>query len=235
MSNSRFDGWQYAQLERFFAEHPDDGRARDRCLRLSNPEVEREIDAIVLGELWPGVVGAMRGRPVTTWISPDNVVEQALKTLNCQHVARSLTFQIVDPECSITPWDHKPWHCRFTVETTLAGYSLRKATILSFPEDFSMGKLTRILKEPLMQGYPAELRWSGGRDGGGAYAITLEGGRGADWSPWIRTEDARESIQAAIGEELDLLSMMDTLAKDWNDATAFEALYELLVEAYLCY
>ena len=58
MNAERQISWQEQQLRRFMAEHANDPWNEHLSVKLSNPEEEREIDEMILQELWPGVVQA---------------------------------------------------------------------------------------------------------------------------------------------------------------------------------
>ena len=195
MSGKRHS-WQTEQLERLMTAQACARWPEHRCALLSNPAAEREIDAIVLNELWPEVEQALRSSPLIALTGGgDATPAQALETLHRKFTTRSLTFIIEDPERPAGPRARKPWHCRFEIEAWIEGYFLKKTTILSFPEDFAMAKLTRLLQEPLMQGRPPELSWYEGFDGPGTYSVELS------HRPGLRLEPARAGRGAGVRAE----------------------------------
>ena len=181
MTNMSGSEWQQQELERFMAKHADDPSRKHLSVKLSNPNEERELDEVILHELWPGVVQALRGSRLTTWIGATNTPAEALETLHHQHITRALTFLIEDPARPIMPGASRPWYCRFVLRASVLGYMLSKTTLLVFPADFSMRKLTRLLREPLMQGCPPQLSWTKPFEGAGTYQVALETGEGAGW------------------------------------------------------
>ena len=92
MTNMPGSEWQEQELERFMAKHADDPSREHLSVKLSNPEEEREIDEVILHELWPGVVQALRGSRLTTWIGVNNNPAEGLETLHHQFITRALTF-----------------------------------------------------------------------------------------------------------------------------------------------
>jgi len=223
--------WQAEQLEGWMREQAGKRWPEHRCALLSNPAAERELDAIVLDELWPGVEQALRGsRLVALTGGGDATPAQAMETIYRKFTTRSLTFIIEDPERPAGPRARKPWHCRFEIEAWIEGYFLNKTTILSFPQDFAMAKLTRLLEEPLMQGRPPELSWYEGFDGPGTYNVELSTGQGYGWN--LRGQSgARESVRKSVQDHLQLIAAMDRLAQDWTDGAAFTALHRLAARA----
>ena len=225
--------WREQELKRFMERHAGDPSREHLCVKLSNPKEEREIDELILHELWPGVVRALGGSRLTTWIGVNNTPAEGLETLHHhQYITRALTFVIEDPARPITPGASRPWYCRFVIRASVFDYMLSKTTILSFPEDFSMRKLTRLLREPRMQGCPPELSWQGRMEGSGDYQVALETGEGAGWGLHGKAE-AREYIRNTVEDHLKVIAAMERLAEDWKDTRAFNTLSELVVRANL--
>ena len=230
MSANRHAPWQAEQLERLMSEQAGKRWPEHRCALLSNPTAEREIDTVVLQELWPGVEEALKGSPLVATAGRGGATPaQALETLHRKFTTRSLTFIIEDPERPAGPFAMKAWHCRFEIVAWIEGYMLNKTTILSFPEDFAMAKLVRLLQEPLMQGCPPNLRYEG-FEGPGTYIVELSTGEGAGWSMRDRS-GAREYVQRTVEEHLEVIAAMDRLAQDWHDGTAFDELHRLAANA----
>ena len=153
-----------------------------------------------------------------------------LRALALASETRSLTFVIDGPERPAAPLRWRPWFCRFVVEASVEGYMLHKTTILSFPEDFAMAKLTRFMREPLMQGCPPELSWCEGIEGTGGYSIALNTGGGTGWG--LHDEaSVRAFIRKTVEDHLEVIAAMDRLAADWNDDDAFDALLRRATDA----
>ena len=234
MNAERQISWQEQQLRRFMAEHADDPLNEHLSVKLSNPDEEREIDEMILQELWPGVVQALRGSRLTTGTGGNNTPAEGLETLHHQHITRSLTFVIEDPARPIMPGVSRPWYCRFVITASVFDYMLSKTTLLLFPEDFSMRKLTRFLRSPLMQACPPELSWSKPFDDAGTYQVAVDTGEGAGWGLHGKAE-ARENIRNTVEDHLAIIGAMERLALDWKNTKGFNTLYELVVGANLAY
>ena len=235
MNGTRYSSWQAEQLERLMTEQAGKRWPEHRCALLSNPAAEREIDAIVLEELWPGVEQALQGSRLVALIGGGAATPaQALETLHRKFTTRFLTFVIEDPERPAEGRAWKPWFCRFEIEAWIEGYILKKTTILSFPENFAMAKLTRLLQEPLMQGYPPTLSWYEGFDDPGTYSVELNSGQGPDWGLRVQA-GAREHVRKTVEEHLEVIAAMDRLAQNWDDGTAFNELHRLAADASAAY
>ena len=231
MSADRQASWQAEQLESWMTEQAGKRWPEHRCALLSNPAAERELDAIMLKELWPGVEQALQDSPLVALTGGSAATPaQAIETLHRKFTVRSLTFVIEDPERLAGPSARKPWFCRFEIEAWIEAYVMKTTTILSFPEDFAMAKLTRLLQEPLMQGYPPTLSWYEGFDGRGMYSVELNAGQGSDWG--LRGQaGAREHVRKTVEEHLEVIAAMDRLAQDWDDGAAFDELHRLAAGA----
>ena len=231
MRGERPGSWQAKQLQRLVADTAGKAWPEHRCAMLSNPAAECAIDGIVLEELWPGVVQALQGSGLTALTGDDGATPaQALVTLHREFTTRTLTFVIEDPDrpAALRVW--KPWYCRFAIEASVERYFLDKTTLLSFPEDFDMSRLTRVLQEPLMQGCPPELSWHEGFDGPGMYSLKIHTGEGASWG--LRGEaEARSFIRKAVEDHVKVIAAMDRLAEDWSDASAFNEVHRLATAA----
>ncbi|MDD9990919.1 MAG: hypothetical protein OXP75_03885 [Rhodospirillales bacterium] len=148
MNGSRYNSWQAEELDRVMTAQAGKRWPEQRCAPLSNPAAERELDAIVLKELWPGVEQALQDSSLVALTGGGaSTPAQALETLHRKFTTRSLTFVIEDPERLAGPGARKPWFCRFEIVACIEGYITKKTTILSFPKDFTIAKLMRLLKE----------------------------------------------------------------------------------------
>lgn len=235
MKGGRHGSWQARELDRIMSEQAGKAWPEHRCATLSNPAAERGIDGIILEELWPGVGQALQGSGFTALTGDDGATpSQALEPLQREFTTRALTFVIEDPDrpAALQAW--KPWYCRFVIQASIEHYFLDKTTLLSFPEDFDLSRLTRLLQEPLMQGCPPELSWYEGFDGPGMYSIRIHTGEGASWGR-RRKAVAREFIRSAVEDHLQVIEAMDRLSEDWSDAAAFNEVHRLATAANLAY
>ena len=231
MNANRHACWQAEQLERMLMKQAGKRWPEHRCALLSNPAAERELDAIVLKELWPGVEQAQQDSPLVALTGGGAATPaQAIETLHRKFTTRFLTFVIKDPERLAGPGARNAWFCRFEIVAWIEGYIMKTTTILSFRETFAVAKLARLLREPLMQGCPPELSWYEGFDGPGAYSVELSTGQGSDWS--LRRQDgAREHVRKTVEDHLEVIAAMDRLAQDWDDGAAFDELHRLAARA----
>ena len=85
MNAERQISWQEQQLRRFMAKHADDLWSEHLSVKLSNPEEEREIDEVILQELWPGVVQALHGSRLTTRTGGNNTPAEGIEPLHHQY------------------------------------------------------------------------------------------------------------------------------------------------------
>ena len=136
MNGERHENWQEKQLRQFMAEHENEAWSEHLSVKLSNPDEEHEIDEVILQELWPGVVRALRGSRPTTWTGGKNTPAEGLETLHHQYTTRSLTRRpghragprsVLHPAAeAIEGRDTDPHYGPSGVAVVLPGLSLRQ-------------------------------------------------------------------------------------------------------------
>ena len=223
--------WQFEQLRKFIKEHRHEADLDARSVLLTDPEQELELDNIILNEIWPGVVKAVSHHPVTTRIGVNETPRQGIRTKGHVYVARELIFILQDPERPVGPGTSPPWYCRETIECTRFGYMISSDFIVSFPSDFSIEKIMRILKEPLMQGCPPELSFIESPYGDSSLCVSLTGGSGAGWG--TRTYgDASEHAYGTTMKNTAVIDSVIALESDYSNARLFNNLYRNILNAY---
>ncbi len=130
MTGNRHDTWQAEQLERLTAEQAGKRWPEHRCALLSNPAAERELDALVLKELWPGVEQALQNSRLVA-LAGGGTPAQAMRTLHREFTTRALTVVIEDPERPSGRRTLKPWYCRVEIEAWVEGYVLKLSPVHS--------------------------------------------------------------------------------------------------------
>ena len=174
---------------------------------------QQALDRILLEDLWPGVVRAVRGSGLTTWTGSSNTLADGISTPSGGVDVRDLTFLLDDPARPVSERaiPNPPWFSRLVITVKAArdvsfdvpgervvtnrlplSYMVNKQLTLSFPDRFPLGKLTRFLKEPLMQGCPPALTWNEHR---GEYLIHLDTGSG---DSLFDGESARRDIRQLV-------------------------------------
>ena len=226
--------WQLEQLRKFIAEHRHEADLGSRSVLLTDPKQELELDNIIVNEIWPGVVKAVSHHPLTTRIGVNKTPKQGLSTKRHIYVSRELIFNLEDPERPIGPSTSPPWYCREAIEYTRLGYIIRSDFIVNFPSDFSIAKIMRILKEPLMQGCPPELSFSESPYGDSSLCLSLTGGSGAGWG--IRTCcDAREHAYDATMKNIAIIDSITNLESNYRSTKLFNNLYRNILDALDAY
>ena len=226
--------WQFEQLRKFIEEHRHDADLELRSVVLTDPEQEQKLDNIILNEIWPGVVKAVSRHPVTTRVGVNETPKQGIRTKGHVYVARELTFMLEDPERPLGPATNPPWYCRETIECTRFGYMINSYFIVDFPSDFSMAKIMRILKEPLMQGCPPELSFNESPYGDSSLCLSLTGGSGAGWGTRVY-DDAREHAYRTTMKNIAIIDSVIDLESDYKNTKLFNNLYRSILDAYEAY
>lgn len=117
------------------------------------------LDKDIMDGVWPGVVKAVNQRVLIPRIGPDKTPRQEIEDVGQKSVARKLRFYLDDPARPIFSAISPPWYFRGTIIRTQHECIMDFYLRVDFPSDFSIAKIMRILKEPLMRGNPPELHY----------------------------------------------------------------------------
>ncbi|MBW2063354.1 MAG: hypothetical protein JRJ03_00335 [Deltaproteobacteria bacterium] len=100
-----------------------------------------------------------------------------------------------------------------------------------FPEDFSLKKIARLLKNPEFAGYPPELSYSPSLSGEGVFSLAFAKGSGAGWG-LHSYDEATNTIYEDIKGNIELIGAIYDLEKDYKSAKAFNRLERSLVGVF---
>ena len=224
--------WQHDALRRYIDEQHDTPGFADRTVFLSDPQRERELDARLLGVMWPAVLEALapsRWAPLVNGAAGTSV-HDGLRTQGEGEIGRALTFLIEDPDRPRRPGSAPPWFCRGTVSCTAARFFVAFDFSLSLPIDFPFQDTLRMLSEPRFAGYPPELRFHAGIPDVGTAALELgfNWGHGAPWNDGRAFKAARETT----AKNAHAIDAVDDLTRDYSDGGAYDRVCERLMAAY---
>ncbi len=223
--------WQHEALRRYINEHGDTPGFADRTVFLSDPQ--RELDARLLGAMWPAVLEALaahRWTPVVDGV-PGKPVRDGLRTRHHVDIDRALTFLVEDPDRPRGPGSSPPWFCRGTLSCTAARYFVAFDFALSVPIGYPFPDLLRMLSEPRLAGCPPELRFVAGISGVSAPALEL-GFTWGEGSYWFEDATVRDAARAATEKNAAAIDAVHDLERDYSDAHAYDRVCERLTAAY---
>ena len=226
--------WQPEQLRKFLEERKNVVGLDSQSIFLTDPNQEQKLDKIIINDIWPGVVKAICQYPLTTRIGTSETVKQGIHTKQHQYIARELVFLIDDLKRPRGPTTSPPWFSRGRIECTSVSYMINFDFIVSFPHDFSLKKVMRILKEPKMQGCPPELSYHAPLYGDSSLSVSLRNGSGAGWGICTYGE-AREHAYSATMKNIQVINSVTELESNYNDTTLFNKLYRRILDAYEAY
>ena len=218
------DGWQHAVLEQILAEHRSEVLEDSLQIRLVNPHEERELDALIVEELWPRSeqTVARKGLLLRTRFGDD---ERQLDTAEERHTTRRLSGVVEDPARPGGPeGPDAPWACWLIIQASRYAYTIDVRTVLHFrhtQEELALALV--LLREPMMRGCPPEMSWcAGSGDETGYYTVHFENGRGRDRMPigLIAQEATSDERPQGLPAELE-----DALR--WDEAMKEEARNDL--------
>ena len=225
--------WQNEALRRHFDAHRDDPGFAEKTVFLSDPKRERELDARLLGAMWPGVLEALgRGRwEAVVDGDPGTPARGAIRTQPHAEIDRALTFLVEDPGRPRRPGVAPPWFCRGTLSCTATRYFVHFDFAVCVPIDFPFPELLRMLSEPRLAGCPPQLAFCAGVPELSVpmLEMSLAWGRGGPWlgdaAPFAAARDATAKNAAAI-------DAVRELERDYDDAGAWDRVCERLIAAY---
>ena len=196
------DHWQHDALERELRALDGMFNKAARTIRLSDPERERRLDAILLGSVLPAASAALHDfrpmRPLHFSTFGANSHDERITTLFDTFVTRELALVIQDPARPFgmgrpTP----PWYSRMSFQVSTQGFHLAITTSVAFPENFSWPKLKKLLADPLLAGCPPSLSAEAAAHGpAGGLNVRFETGSG------LSCEPVDAAIQEHEGERL---------------------------------
>lgn len=226
-----YSTWQSSELQRYLDENKQDALLNSKTVFLSNPQQREELDGIILNQIWPGVVRALQNSPITTLMGMGLTLREGIKEKKHVYTTSALTFLLQDPERPKGPDSDVPWYCRGTIECSPLDYMISFDFIVHFPEEFSVRKILRLLKDPIFAGCPPELTYSESAYNGGLFSVAFTKGSGAGWG--IRTyNEAGKHMYAEVKKNLKVIKAVYNLEQDYGNTKKFNELHRALVEAY---
>lgn len=226
------DSWQYSELQRYLNEHSQDPEIDSKTVFLANPHQKTELDNIILKHLWPSVIKGFGSSGIWTKSLKEGFPKSAVEDEKYPYTARSLTFLLEDPRRQISPLaDVPPWYCRGKIQCSVSDYMLSFDFYVYFPEDFSLQKIVRLLKNPEFAGYPPELSYERSLGGKGIFSLAFRKGGGAGWDLHNYHEPASR-IREEIEMNIEVIKAVYNLEKDYKSTKAFNQLERVLVRVF---
>lgn len=223
--------WQQNQLDKFMETYKEDAFLDSRSVFLQNPQQGAEIEEVIIDKIWPGVVRAIQASDLEIWITPGKTLKEAIDDKNHKYTTKELVFLLDDPKRPLGPNSKRPWYCRCRIECSALSYMIGSDFMVYFPEDFSIAKILRLLKDPMMQGCPPELSYEESPLSNSVYVVSFTKGQGAGWG-LCSTDKAREQIYSVIKKNIAVIGAVGKLEKDYSNTRLFNKLHETIIDAY---
>ena len=221
--------WQLDMLQKFIDEHRREAFFNSYTVFLTNTKEEEELDDIIIDEIYPAVVKATEPHLVSVNPATNKIARQEIRTTQHKYTRRELVFLLEDPLRPFGPLTSLPWYCRGKIEVGSLGYTIHFDFMIYLPPDFSLTKVRRILKEPLLRGLPPNLSFDS--SGVGSLCISLTSGSGAGWG--IQTyNDAWEKAYSRTMNNIALINAVTELESDYKSSTLFNKLHKAIIGAY---
>jgi len=227
MNNS----WQTTELNQYLKKNQTDPLLDSKNVFLSNPEQKRQIDKMIIDDIFPKVNQALKGTPVQVSCGRDGEITECIEEEWKIHTTRSLIFLLEDPDRPLLPGVDINWFCRGKIECSAVDYMITFEFYIYFPESFSFNKILKLLKYPAFSGMRPQLDYQESEDGAGFYTIEFERGRGAG-GPVVNQFAAGNQIFNDVKDNLDVIYALNDLETDYKSTKLFNRLHRALINAY---
>lgn len=223
--------WQYSELKSYFESHSHEKDIDSKNVYLSNPKEREAIDKILRDYMWPGVLKGIGTSGIWVKALEGTFPQSGIEDENAVYTTRSLTFLLEDPKRQISYESNVPWYCRVKIQCSVFDFMVSFDFYIYFPEDFSLRKITRLLKNSSFEGLPPELSYSRSMNGEGIFCLAFSKGTGAGWG--LHGHDsASDIIRDEIRLIIQAIRAVYKLEKDYKSTKAFNELESTLVECF---
>lgn len=182
------------------------------------------LDKDIMDGVWPGVVKAVNQRVLIPRIEPGKTPRQGIEDVGRKSTARKLGFYLDDPARPMFSAISPPWYFGGTIIRTRYECSMSFRLRVDFPSDFSIAKIMRILKEPLMRGSPPELHYCDP-----FFCIAFSGGAGTEWE---NSDSTKEWAYCAVMKNIAIIDAAIDLESDYKNTKLFNVLRRRILDVY---
>jgi len=223
--------WQTTELKQYLKKNQTDPLLDSKNVFLSNPEQKRQMDKMIINDIFPNVNQALKGTPVKISFGRDGEITECIEEEWKTHTTRSLMFLLEDPDRPLLPGVNIKWFCRGKIECSAVSYLITFEFYIYFPETFSLKKILKLLKDPVFAGMRPQLDYQESEDGTGVYAIEFSKGKGAGGAA-INPFEAGNQIYDDVKDNLDVIYALNDLETDYKSTKLFNGLHRALINAY---
>jgi len=228
--------WQFEELEQYLTEHLEDNAIDYKVIHLFPPDIRQQLDSIIENHLWEGVLTGLSPSHIGIYELDETFpISRTKDDYYHEFACRCLEFVLEDPKRPIKKIGQSPaWYVRVNITCTPSNYMINTELIISFPDDFSMAKLNRLLKNDIFMGMPPTLHYETYCDHKSAYILSFSKGNGYEWGKQTY-EDANQHIAEVLSGHVQLINIIDKLEKDFKNSKVFNELEKALIKTYQAY
>jgi hypothetical protein len=181
--------------------------------------------------LWPGVLRGVGSSGIWIKALKNNFPKSRIEDEKHPYTTRALTFLLEDPKRQLSFDSDVPWYCRGRIQCSVFDYMISFDFFVHLPENFSLLKITRLLKNPEFASCPPELSYSASPDGKGTFCVAFTTGNGAGWGLHTH-EEAANRIREEIKQNIEVIIATYNLEKDYKSTKEFNRLEQALIIAF---
>jgi hypothetical protein len=226
--------WQISELMLYLKQNAMKPDLNSQTVFLANPAEKFQIDQIIEKYIWPGAIRALAGSSIWIPEGEEGFPSSSLKDEAGNHTTRSLTFVLADEERPFIPGETSLWFCRGNIKCSLQHYIISFDFFLHLPMEFSIGKIIKLLSDPLFCGMPPSLSIELHGEDEHIMVVAFSEGSGADWG-FGGFERAGKDLERKLIRNLKVIEAMNRLEQDYKSAKWFRKLQKALREAYQAY
>jgi len=222
--------WHYRELERILREQDADAPADTQSVHLTNPAHRDQIDRMIRGQVWPGIVKAFVGTDFLANPCSKSGDVPDIEDKWDINTKRSFLFLVESRLYPAMPGDD-PCFCRITVICGLCEYMINTDFYLYLPTDFSLRRIAGLLTHPAFAACPPSLSAGHGCEGLRCYTVAFQSGHGRGGAPGyggLVTGELEETIHMVS----DVMRCVYELADDCTDGRAFGKVKRRLVKMF---
>ena len=223
--------WQISELALFLKQNARKPGLNSQTVFLANPAEKFQIDQIIEKYIWPEAVRALSGSSIGISEGEEGFPASSLKDEMANCTTRSLTFVLMDEERPFIPGESPPWFCRGNIKCSLQHYIISFEFFLHLPMEFSIGKIIKLLSDPLFCGMPPSLSIEPYGEDEHIMVVSFSEGSGADWG-FGGFERAGKDLERKLIKNLKVIEAMNQLEQDYKSEKWFRELQKALREAY---
>jgi len=213
------NSWQYQELINYLQKNKNDLHIDSKNVYLSNPEQKEMIDTVIENFLFLGILNGLNDAGINTDGLKNDLLLSSIEDKYHKYTKREISFLLED---IIEPLDEDElyeWSLMIKIQCSLFDYSISFDLNISFPDDYSINKIIKIIKNEKFVKMPPVMSYSIMSDADENYLnLLFHKEFGSNWGS-ITVEEACMQIAHEIELQIDVINAvekMDIFSKSYK-------------------